>query len=78
MVESTAYQSLPEHIIAAVLKGLLNKAKKETTKSLQKNSDIAPYVLKYKIETMTRDQRKVIDEMLGKDFLKELIKFYII
>ena len=77
MVESPAYQALPEHIKGAVLKGLLKKAKKETTKSLQKNSDIAPYVLKYKIETMTRDQRKVIDEMLGKDFLKELIKFYI-
>ena len=77
IVESPAYQALPEHIKGAVLKGLLKKAKKETTKSLQKNSDIAPYILKYKIETMTRDQRKVIDEMLGKDFLKELIKFYI-
>ena len=62
---------------AAYLKSLLIKAKDETRKSLKKNIDIAPYVLKYKIETMTRDQRKVIDEMLGKDFLKELIKFYI-
>ena len=56
---------------------MLRDIKKKTTKSLQKNTDIAPYVLKYRIERMTRDQRKVIDEMLGKDFLKELIKFYI-
>jgi len=77
VVESPVYQSLPEPMKAAYLKSLLRKAKDETRKSLKKNSDIAPYILKYKIETMTRDKRKVLDEIFGKDFLNEIIKFFI-
>jgi len=42
--------------------------------SLQKDSTVMAYVLQYKINDIPKDKRKVIDDLLGKNFLFDLVK----
>ena len=57
-----------------VIKEQLTKYKEDVMESLQKDSTIMAYVLQYKISKIPKDKRKVIDDMLGKNFLFDLIK----
>ena len=57
-----------------VIKEQLTKYKEDVMESLQKDSTIMAYVLQYKISKIPKDKRKVIDDMLGKNFLFDLAK----
>ena len=57
-----------------VIKEQLTKYKKDVMQSLQKDSTIMAYVLQYKINDIPKDKRKVIDDLLGKNFLFDLVK----
>ena len=57
-----------------VIKEQLTKYKEDVMESLQKDSTIMAYVLQYKISKIPKDKRKVIDDMLGKNFLFDLVK----
>ena len=57
-----------------VIKEQLTKYKKDVMQSLQKDSTVMAYVLQYKINDIPKDKRKVIDDLLGKNFLFDLVK----
>ena len=77
IVESPGYQSLNEQTKVVLIKRALTKFKKEASDAVKNNKDLAPYLLKYEIEKMGKDQRRLIDSYLGKDFVNNLLKTYI-
>ena len=60
-----------------LIKRALTKFKKEASDAVKNNKDLAPYLLKYEIEKMGKDQRRLIDSYLGKDFVNNLLKTFI-
>nr|BAR31533.1 hypothetical protein [uncultured Mediterranean phage uvMED] len=77
IVKSQQYQNLNNELKVFFVKSYLANAKSETMKSLQKNNDLAPYILKYKIENLSKEKRRAIDSLIGKDYLDEIINEYI-
>ena len=54
------------------LKTMLQRFKSEVRVRLP-DTGVIPYLLEYKLNTMPNDKRKVIDELLGSDFIPNLI-----
>ena len=77
IVKSPQYQNLNNELKVFFVKSYLANAKTKTMESLQKNNDLAPYILKYKIENLSKEKRRAIDSLIGKDYLDEIIKEYI-
>jgi len=75
-VESSVYQNFNNETKVKILKKQIEKINKEAGEKIRKNSDIAPYLMRYKIEKMSKDDRRLIDSYLGKDFVDALIKEY--
>jgi len=76
IVESNAYQQQTNARKIYIVEVFLNDAKRKATDAVQNNEALAPSILKYKIENIPLSQRRILDETLGKDYLKELIKNY--
>ena len=50
---------------------------RESFDAVKNNKDLAPYLLRYEIEKMGKDDRRYLDSILGKEFLKDLTKSFI-
>ena len=66
LVESPGYQSVNDQIKVVLLKRALTKFKKESFDAVKNNKDLAPYLLRYEIEKMGKDDRRYLDSILGK------------
>ena len=77
LVESSGYQSVNDQIKVVLLKRALTKFKKESFDAVKNNKDLAPYLLRYEIEKMGKDDRRYLDSILGKQFLKDLTNSFI-
>jgi len=77
LVESPGYQSVNDQIKVVLLKRALTKFKKESFDAVKNNKDLAPYLLRYEIEKMGKDDRRYLDSILGKQFLKDLTNSFI-
>ena len=72
VVEQDWYKSMSVPVQTLFLKTMLQKFKSEVRVRLP-DTGVIPYLLEYKLNTMPNDKRKVIDEILGKDFIPNLI-----
>jgi hypothetical protein len=72
-VKTPYYQSLSFNQKVFVVKQMLNSAKRETKKILQTNTELAPYLLQYNFNKLSRDKRKIIDDAIGIDYINSLI-----
>ena len=77
IVETPAYQQQTNARKILIVEQVLNDFKRNSTEAIQNNEGLAPFILKYEIEKIPSSQRRVLDETLGKDYLKELIRNYI-
>ena len=77
IVKSEEYKNQSNSVKSLIIKEVLKEARANAKKEVQKRADLVPYILKYEIEKIPNDQRKVLDEYLGKDYLDTLIKEYI-
>lgn len=74
IVESPFYQNLNEETKVLVIKNQLTKYKKEASDQIKKQSDLAPYLMRYEIEKLSKDERRALDSYLGKEYLDTMIK----
>ena len=74
LVDSPYYQSLNEETKVIILKQALSKIKKEASDKIKRDSDLAPYLMRYEIEKLSKDERRVLDSYLGKEYLDTMIK----
>jgi len=77
IVEAPAYQQQTNARKIFIVEQVLNDFRKNATEAIQNNEGLAPFILKYEIEKIPLSQRRILDETLGKDYLKELIRNYI-
>ena len=77
IVETPAYQQQTNARKILIVEQVLNDFKRNSTEAIQNNEGLAPFILKYEIEKIPSSQRRVLDETLGKDYLKELIRNYV-
>ena len=74
LVDSPYYQSLNEETKVIILKQALSKIKKEASDKIKRDSDLAPYLMRYEIEKLSKDERRLLDGYLGKKYLDTMIK----
>jgi hypothetical protein len=77
IVEAPAYQQQTNARKIFIVEQVLNDFRKNATEAVQNNEGLAPFILKYEIEKIPLSQRRILDETLGKDYLKELIRNYV-
>ena len=77
IVEAPAYQQQTNARKIFIVEQVLNDFRKNATEAIQNNEGLAPFILKYEIEKIPLSQRRILDETLGKDYLKELIRNYV-
>jgi len=76
IVESDGYKNLSISQKRLVIKTFITEAKKDTMKALQQDSSLVSYIMEYQLSKISKSQRKVIDEAIGKDFLNQMILEY--
>ena len=73
-VQGRYYNSLSFNQKIFVIKNMLNAAKRETKKRLQADTSLAPYLLQYNFNNLSREKRKLINDSIGIDYIDSLIK----
>ena len=73
LVQTDAYKSLPLSLQYYTIKESIKQFKKQTTKELQSDASLVPYLMEYQLNNIPKSQRAVIDDIIGKDYLNNLI-----
>ena len=73
LVETDAYKSLPLSLQYYTIKESIKQYKKQTTKQLQSDPSLVPYLMEYQLNNIPKAKRDVIDDMIGKSYLNDLI-----
>ena len=74
MVKSKEYQSQSDKIKVLWLKEAIKSARQEAKQTIQNDATLAPYLLQYDYNRINRDERNVIDEVVGIDYINALIE----
>ena len=74
MVKSKEYQSQSDKIKVLWLKEAIKSARQEAKQTIQNDATLAPYLLQYYYNRINRDERNVIDEIVGIDYINALIE----
>jgi hypothetical protein len=72
-VQGRYYNSLSFNQKILVIKKMLNAAKTQTKKQLQENAELAPYLLQYNFNNLSREKRNIINDSIGIDYINSLI-----
>jgi hypothetical protein len=64
---SDSYKSL-------IVKKSLEKFKKEAKEQMQKDTSLAPYLMQVKINALDKDTRRILDDVVGLDYIDNLLK----
>jgi len=73
IVEQDWYKKMSVPVQTLFIKKMLTEFKAKVQTNLP-DTGVIPYLLEYKLNTMPNDKRKVIDELLGKEFIPNLIE----
>jgi len=73
LVQSPGYLKLTPNVQRLLIKEFLTAAKKNATQTLQKDPTLVPYLMEYQFYNMSVEKRKVINEVLGKDYIDTLL-----
>ena len=73
-VQGKYYNSLSFNQKILVIKKMLNTAKNQTKKQLQQNAELAPYLLQYNFNNLSKEKRKIINDSIGIDYINSLIE----
>ena len=74
LVTNEKYLTLTPNVQILIIKEFLKESKKNTMTALQQDASLIPYLMEYKINNLPKTQRKVLDEVLGKEYIDTLIK----
>ena len=74
IVSQPEYQALPDSFKSLYVKKYLESAKSSTKQQMQQDTSLAPYLMQVKINDLDKDTRRILDEIVGMDYLDNLLK----
>jgi len=74
IVSQPEYQALPDSFKSLYVKKYLESAKSSTKQQMQQDTSLAPYLMQVKINDLDKDTRRILDEVVGMDYLDNLLK----
>lgn len=74
IVSTSEYQNMTDSFKSLVVKKSLEKFKKEAKEEMQKDTSLAPYLMQVKINALDKDTRKILDDVVGLDYIDNLLK----
>ena len=74
IVSTPQYQNMTDSFKSLVVKKSLEKFKKEAKEEMQKDTSLAPYLMQVKINALDKDTRKILDDVVGLDYIDDLLK----
>jgi hypothetical protein len=74
VVEGAGYQSMSVNMKRLLIKEFITAAKKDTMKVLQSDASLVPYLMEYDISKIPSAQRKILNDVLGSDYLNTLLR----
>lgn len=74
IIETPAYQSMNDSFKSIIIKQSLEKFKAEAKKDMQLDTSLAPYLMQLKINSLDKDTRRILDDVVGMDYIDNLLK----
>ena len=56
------------------IKEFIKGAREDTMKVLQNDASLVPYLMEYDISKIPSDQRKILNDVLGSDYINTLLR----
>ena len=76
IVQSDAYLNLPPSAQVVAIKEYIKDIKKEITEILSADPSLVPYLMEYDLRNLPKDEKRLIEDVLGKEYLNTLIKHF--
>ena len=73
IVEQPGYQLLSINMKRLFINEFIKGAKKDTMEILQNDASLVSYIMEYNVSKIPRSQRNVLNDILGADYLNQLI-----
>ena len=74
IVSQPEYQALPDSFKSLMVKKYLESARSSVKQEMQKDTSLAPYLLQLNINSLDKDTRKILNDVIGMDYLDNLFK----
>lgn len=74
IVSTPEYQNMSESFKSLIVKKSLERIKKEAKEEMQKDVSLAPYLMQVKINALDKDTRRILDDVVGLDYIDDLLK----
>jgi len=74
LVEGVGYQNMSINMKRLFIKEFIKGAKEDTMKILQADASLVPYLMEYDISKIPSAQRKILNDVLGADYLNTLLR----
>jgi hypothetical protein len=76
IVQSDAYLNLPPSAQVMAIKEYIKEIKKDITETLSSDESLVPYLMEYDLRNISKDEKRLIEDVLGKEYLDTLIKYF--
>ena len=73
IVEQPGYQLLSINMKRLFINEFIKGAKKDTMEILQNDASLVSYIMEYNVSKIPRSQRNVLNDILGANYLNQLI-----
>ena len=73
-VETPEYKQLPDSMKSLYVKKYLESARSSAKQEMQKDTSLAPYLMQLNINALDKDTRRILDEVVGMDYIDNLLK----
>jgi len=74
IVEGLGYQNMSVNMKRLFIKEFIKGAREDTMKVLQNDASLVPYLMEYDISKISSDQRKILNDVLGSDYINTLLR----
>jgi hypothetical protein len=74
IIETPAYQSMNDSFKSIIVKQSLEKFKAEAKKDMQLDTSLAPYLVQLKINSLDKDTRRILNDVVGMDYIDNLLR----
>ena len=68
--------NLPPSAQVVAIKEYIKDIKKEITAILSADPSLVPYLMEYDLRNLPKDEKRLIEDVLGKEYLNTLIKHF--
>lgn len=74
LVETPEYKQQTDSMKSLIVKKYLESARSSAKQEMQKDTSLAPYLMQLNINALDKDTRRILDEVVGMDYIDNLLK----